>query len=215
MAHTTTHQPPAAPLHRSHLIPPLRHLFLRARRRSAARLIVHSSSQQQTTPCCTRPPVTRLNVPDPTTSPRPALAAPSSRTPPLLPAITHTRNVHTSSHSLSLPRGKPPHLRLPPRLCYPPTSCRQQGSTSRNAAKPPLQTLASWPATTHPLPSPPTPARARLLISPPPSPCRAPSALSRQLSNFPTSRKAGKSKSWQIGTHHQPPRTAHPARVSW
>ena len=31
------------------------------------------------------------------------------------------------THPFLLPRGKPPHLRLPPRLCYPPTSHRQQG----------------------------------------------------------------------------------------
>lgn len=37
------------------------------------------------------------------------------------------------------------------------------------------------------------------------TPRRAPSDPSRQLPNFPTSRKAGKPKSWQVGTHHYPP----------
>ena len=65
-------------------------------------------------------------------------------------------------------------LRLPPRLCYPPTS-HHHWRPPRNAAKRPSPYLT------------PTPF-----------------GLSRQLSDFPTSRKAGKSKSWQVGTRHHP-----------
>ena len=43
---------------------------------------------------------------------------------------------------------------------------------------------------------------------------RAPSDPSRQLPNFPTSRKAGKPKSWQVGTHHYPPVGQPPRRIA-
>lgn len=46
------------------------------------------------------------------------------------------------------------------------------------------------------------------------TPRRAPSDPSRQLPNFPTSRKAGKPKSWQVGTHHYPPVGQPPPAVS-
>ena len=35
----------------------------------------------------------------------------------------------------------------------------------------------------------------------------------RQLANFPTSRKVGKSESRKVGTHHHPPRTGEPPRI--
>lgn len=37
------------------------------------------------------------------------------------PATTQRHTNHTTA-ALTLPRGKPPHLRLPPRLCYQPTN---------------------------------------------------------------------------------------------
>ena len=127
----THHHPPAggAPVTRLNP-PPLLHLFLRARRRSADALsfTVHHSNR--------RPPaapahLTRLNPPllqhrflacDRPPAPTPTTAR-ARRLHTL--QLTRCRNVVSSSHPPHpfsvLPRGKPPHLRLPPRLCYPPS----------------------------------------------------------------------------------------------
>jgi len=169
LAHTTTHQPPAAPLHRSHLIPPLRHLFLRARRNAAKR---------------PRPVPFSYPGVNPQTAPLHPPPDPRARHP--------AYHLHQPPLALAdLPRGKPPHLRLPPRLCYPPP---------RNAAKPPTPcSTASWPATTQHQPATPTTARARRVLLPrrapavPPPPCPA---------NFPTSRQVEK-----LASRHTPPTT--------
>ena len=74
---------------------------------------------------------------------RPNAAKPPTAPSVSWPATTQRHTNHTTArarllyrsssshpaptHPFLLPRGKPPHLRLPPRLCYPPTSHRQQG----------------------------------------------------------------------------------------
>ena len=115
---------------------------------------VHTSSQQQMTPCITSshptrspyrghfitPPActARLRSPPDLTTRTRGTRTLSSLTPPAfllrappLPAEPPRRIVVTSSHPApalaDLPRGKPPHLHLPPHLCY--NHQKQQNTT--------------------------------------------------------------------------------------